>query len=80
MIKNLEDFQVYQKTMELGEDVWNIVKKWDYFSKDTIGKQLVRAVDSIASNLSEGLGLYHYKERGLDDRQGEVLRLARRQA
>ena len=62
MIKNLEDFQVYQKTMELGEDVWNIVKKWDYFSKDTIGKQLIRAVDSIAANLSEGLGRYHYKE------------------
>jgi four helix bundle protein len=25
-------------------------------------KQLVRAVDSIAANLSEGLGRYHYKE------------------
>ena len=32
------------------------------FEKDTVGKQLVRAVDSIAANLSEGLGRYHVKE------------------
>lgn len=32
------------------------------FEKDTVGKQLVRSTDSIAANLSEGLGRYHYKE------------------
>ena len=62
MIKSLDDFQVYQLSMDLGEEVWKIVVKWDYFCKDTIGKQLVRASDSIAANLSEGLGRYHYKE------------------
>lgn len=62
MIKTLDDFQVYQLAMDLGEDVWSIVLKWDYFCKDTIGKQLVKAADSIAANLSEGLGRYHYKE------------------
>ena len=62
MIKTLDDFQVYQLAMDLGENVWSIVLKWDYFCKDTIGKQLVRASDSIAANLSEGLGRYHYKE------------------
>jgi len=58
----LEELQVYQLSMEIGEEVWNIVIKWDYFSKDTIGKQLVRAVDSVSANLSEGFGRYHYKE------------------
>ena len=58
----LEELQVYQLSMNIGEKVWNIVIKWDYFSKDTIGKQLVRAVDSVAANLSEGFGRYHYKE------------------
>ena len=58
----LEDLQVYQLSMEIGEKVWNIVINWDYFLKDTIGKQLVRAVDSVAANLSEGFGRYHYKE------------------
>ena len=58
----LEEFNVYQMAMETGEEIWKIVIKWDYFAKDTIGKQLVRAIDSVAANLSEGLGRYHYKE------------------
>ena len=58
----LEELKVYQLSMEIGERVWEIVVKWDYFSKDTIGKQLVRAADSVAANLSEGFGRYHYKE------------------
>ena len=59
----LEELQVYQLSMEIGERVWNIVIKWDYFAKDTIGKQLVRAIDSVSANLSEGYGRYHYKEK-----------------
>jgi len=58
----LEELNVYNMSMDLGEKVWNIVIKWNYFEKDTVGKQLVRAVDSIAANLSEGYGRYHFKE------------------
>lgn len=58
----LEELEVYQLSMELGERVWNIVVDWDFFKKDTIGKQLIRAVDSVAANLSEGFGRFHYKE------------------
>ena len=58
----LEEFNVYQMAMETGEEIWKIVIKWDYFAKDTIGKQFVRAMDSVAANLSEGVGRYHYKE------------------
>jgi len=58
----LEDLEVYQQAMELGEKVWEIVINWNYFAKDTIGRQLVRAVDSVASNLSEGFGRFFYKE------------------
>ena len=59
----LEDFQIYNLSMSIGEDVYSLVSKWNYFDKDTIGKQLVRSTDSVAANLSEGLGRYHYKER-----------------
>jgi four helix bundle protein len=59
---DLEELRVYQQSMEIGEKVWEIVIKWDYFSKDTVGKQLVRSVDSVAANLSEGFGRYHYNE------------------
>ena len=59
----LEELKVYQESMELGEEVWNFVIKWNNFSKDTMGKQLVKAADSIAANLSEGFGRYHFREK-----------------
>jgi len=62
----LEDLETYKLSMNLGEKIWNMVVNWNYFEKDipiNIGrKQLVRAVDSIAANISEGYGRYHYKE------------------
>ena len=58
----LEELDVYLMAMDLADKVWSEVKDWDYFLKSTIGKQLVNAVDSIAANISEGYGRYHYKE------------------
>ncbi|MDB5138930.1 MAG: hypothetical protein JWR12_846 [Mucilaginibacter sp.] len=29
--------------------------QWDFFAKDTIGKQLVRSSDSIGANMRKGL-------------------------
>ncbi len=58
----LEELNVYRLSMDLSEKIWEIVVIWDHFTKDTVGKQLVRAADSIAANLSEGFGRYHYKE------------------
>ena len=59
---NLEDLEIYQLSLEIGERVWKIVNDLDYFVKDTIGKQLIRSADSIAANISEGFGRYHYKD------------------
>ncbi len=58
----MEELRIYELAMNIGERVWLIVNKWDYFAKDTVGKQLVKSVDSIAANLSEGYGRFHYKE------------------
>ena len=58
----LEELNVYNLSMELGDKSWEVVNHWDYFLKDTIGKQLIRAVDSISANISEGFGRYHFNE------------------
>jgi len=58
----LEKLQVYQLAMDAGEKVWTIVASWNYYEKDTVGRQLVRAADSIAANISEGYGRYSFKE------------------
>ena len=58
----LEKPRVYQVAMEIGQLVWDIVDRWDYFPKKTLGGQFVEAADSIALNISEGYGRFHYKE------------------
>jgi len=58
----LEDLKIYTLAMQLGEEVWEIVMTWDYFQKDTIGKQWVKSSDSVAANISEGYGRYHFKD------------------
>jgi four helix bundle protein len=59
----IDDMEIYKLAMQIGEDVWSFVDTWDYFKKDTIGKQLVRAADSIAANFSEGYGRFTFKDR-----------------
>lgn len=58
----LEDLEIYQLSMEIGEKMWAMIEGWDYLSRRTIGTQLIRAADSIAANISEGFGRFHYKE------------------
>ena len=58
----LEELDVYRVAMEIGDLVWNVVTKWEYFEKKTLGAQLVDAADSIALNIAEGYGRFHYKE------------------
>lgn len=61
MIK-LEDLEVYKVSMEIGDIVWKIVERWTYYQKDTLGKQFTKAADSIAFNISEGYGRFHFAE------------------
>jgi four helix bundle protein len=60
MNTNYEDLEVYKLSENLSDMVWNIVIKWNNFEKDTIGKQLVKAADSIGSNIAEGSGRGSY--------------------
>ncbi|MBL1215291.1 MAG: four helix bundle protein [Ignavibacteriae bacterium] len=58
----LEELNIYQISMEISDEIWDLVKDWKYFEKDTIGKQLVRSADSISANISEGFGRFYFKE------------------
>jgi four helix bundle protein len=53
---NFENLRIYQLAENLADQVWNSVMVWDSFAKDTVGKQLVRAADSIGANIAEGSG------------------------
>ena len=53
---NFENLKVYQISENLADRIWDVVLGWDKFSRDTVGGQIVRAVDSIGANIAEGSG------------------------
>lgn len=57
-----EDLRVYQLSEELSDQVWNMVQSWSILARDTIGKQLIRAADSIGANIAEGSGRGTYQD------------------
>ncbi|MBI5677853.1 MAG: four helix bundle protein [Planctomycetes bacterium] len=59
----LNDVPPYKTALKLSNYVWEIVIRWDYFAKDTVGKQFVKAVDSISANIAEGFGRYFKKDK-----------------
>jgi four helix bundle protein len=63
MFLRLNDVQPYKTAFNLSNYVWEIVIRWDYFAKDTVGKQFVKAVDSISANIAEGFGRYFKKDK-----------------
>jgi len=59
----LDNLSSYKRSFDLSNEIWFIAVKWDYFSKDTVGKQLVRAADSVSANIAEGFGRYSKKDK-----------------
>lgn len=60
----LEDLEIYQLALEIGEDVCQVVERWSYFPKSTVGKLFVDAADSISANIAEDRKLFCYYSRG----------------
>ena len=58
----LEDLKVYQISMDLADEVHDIVIQWNSFYKYSTGQQLLDAADSVSSNISEGFGRFHFKD------------------
>jgi four helix bundle protein len=56
MKTNFENLRIYKLAEELADLIWNVVLQWDRFAKDTVGRQIVRAADSVGANIAEGTG------------------------
>ena len=53
---SFENLQVYKLSEKLADEVWTVVTSWEQFAKTTVGKQTVRAADSVGANIAEGSG------------------------
>jgi four helix bundle protein len=60
--RSFESLRVYQLSEQLADDVWHLVLKWPRLAQDTVGKQLIRACDSIGANIAEGSGKGTYAD------------------
>ena len=68
---DFEELIVYQLAEKLANEIWNIVQSWNYFEKNTIGKQIVRSADSVCANIAEGRGRFN------DQDNRRLVRIAR---
>lgn len=59
----VENLSSYKKSFDFSNEVWIHVIKWDFFAKDTVGKQIVRSSDSVSANIAEGFGRFSKKDK-----------------
>ncbi len=57
-----EELEVFRLSEKLADFVWKIANRWDPMAKSTVGKQLIRSVDSIGANIAEGCGRASHKD------------------
>ena len=62
-VQPLEDIEIYILAEKIADKWWEIVSQWRPFAQDTVGKQLIRAVDSIGANTAESYGRYYFGEK-----------------
>jgi four helix bundle protein len=63
MATELEEMRVLQIAEQFADEVWRIVSTWDSFSREVVGRQIVRSADSIGANIAESYGRFHYGEK-----------------
>jgi four helix bundle protein len=59
MGSGFRDLVAFRQAVALAEDMHAAVRRWPPFERDTIGKQLVRAADSVGANIAEAYGRWH---------------------
>lgn len=68
---NFEKLRVYKLSENLADTIWGVVLKWNLLAQETVGKQIIKAADSIGANIAEGTG------RGTVQDNRRFIRMAR---
>lgn len=68
---NFVHLHIYKLSEKLADEIWKVVARWNFFAKNTVGIQIVKAADSVGANIAEGSG------RGTDPELRGFLRVSR---
>jgi four helix bundle protein len=68
---NFVHLHIYKLSEQLADEIWNIVLRWNFLAKHTVGIQIIKAADSIGANIAEGSG------RGTDPELRRFFRVSR---
>ncbi len=63
MATSMEELTVLRIAEEIADSIWGQVIQWDEFTRDTVGKQIARAADSIGANIAEAFGRFHFGQK-----------------
>jgi len=64
-MKEIYELDVYKLSEDLSDLIWYAFDEWPKKVQQTIGYQIIRSADSIASNIAEGYGRYSPADRKL---------------
>lgn len=45
--------KIYETSIDLAEELWESVSYWNNTSKNSVGKQIIRVIDSVTTDLEK---------------------------
>lgn len=63
MATELEELRVLKIAEVIADTIGSHVIRWDEFAKDTVGKPIARAADSVGANIAEGFDRFNFGEK-----------------
>ena len=59
---DFRDLEIWQKSKELRQKIWNLCKQFPKEEKFRLSDQMIRASRSATACIAEGYGRFHYQE------------------
>jgi four helix bundle protein len=60
---SFRELDVYRLAIELADEVHRSARRWSALDQSTMGRQIVRAADSVGANIAEATGRWHTPDK-----------------
>ena len=63
MPSDFNQLAAYRISVEIASELHPVVRRWSIFDRDTVGIQLIKAIDSVGANIAEAMGRWTNADR-----------------